>query len=237
MAIAQTRADQRLSTSVGVVFGRQVIHEDDAAVFVGDGCDGTQPVEERPEFILVNHSLPRPCLSSQIPAPAAANTVRPAAAVMTVFFSIPGDAPCDRVYDIEFTNGIVGAGVVPISNRAAVFNESLPVQTKDGCLVVGGLAEFLRGDCNTDQIVDIADPAATMSYLFLNVYHPNCMDACDSNDDGVVDLADVMCTLRFLFKLGPVLPPPGPFTPGLDPTPDIYGLDLGCEDGDQCDGP
>jgi hypothetical protein len=61
------------------------------------------------------------------------------------------------------------------------------------------------------------------------------MDACDANDDGVIDLADVCATLRFLFKLGPILPDPGPYPPGgYDPTPDLYGIDLGCEAGDPC---
>ena len=126
---------------------------------------------------------------------------------------------------------------MPIYNRAAVFNQSVPGEHARGwrACCVGGKAAFIRGDCNTDQWVDIADPAATMSYLFLGVFDPSCLDACDSNDDGVVDLADVASTLRFLFKLGPILPPPGPYPPGgYDPTPDIYGLDLGCEAGDPC---
>ena len=155
--------------------------------------------------------------------------------VLNVFFAIPEDATCDTTYDLTFCDGITGAGEVPISNRAAVFNESKPVRTNDGCLTVGGTAEFLRGDCNTDGMVDIADPAATMTYLFLSLYDPSCLDACDSNDDGMVNLADVTATLRFLFKLGPILPPPGPYVPGIDPTEDAYGVDLGCESGNPCD--
>jgi len=156
--------------------------------------------------------------------------------VLTVAFEIPLDAECHTEYPLTFCDGITGAGTVPISNRVAVFNESYPadVSAGHGCITVGGSALFLRGDCNTDGVVDIADPAATMSYLFLGVYHPSCMDACDSNDDGVIDLADVVNTLRFLFKFGPEPPPPGPYVPGYDPTPDIYGLDLGCEAGDPC---
>ncbi|HAK96083.1 MAG TPA: hypothetical protein DCM87_14090, partial [Planctomycetes bacterium] len=68
---------------------------------------------------------------------------------------------------------------------------------------------------------------------FLGVYFPSCLDACDSNDDGVVDLADVVNTLRWLFKQGPIIPMPYPMR-GIDTTPDIYGLDLGCETGDPC---
>jgi hypothetical protein len=159
--------------------------------------------------------------------------------VIDIYFKIPETAECETTYAIEFCEGAKGAGTVPIYNRAAVFNESKTVNLHKGdgsaCLVVGGKAAFIRGDCNTDQWVDIADPAATMSYLFLGVFDPQCLDACDSNDDGVIDLADVASTLRFLFKLGPILPPPGPYPPGgYDTTDDIYGLDLGCEAGDPC---
>jgi hypothetical protein len=158
--------------------------------------------------------------------------------VIDIYFKIPATAECETSYSVKFVNPVYGAGEVPIYNRASVFNESRAVTLHNEvgvCVVVGGKAAFIRGDCNTDQMVDIADPAATMSYLFLGVYDPACLDACDSNDDGVVDLADVASTLRFLFKLGPILPLPGPYPPGgYDPTPDIYGLDLGCEAGDPC---
>jgi len=156
--------------------------------------------------------------------------------VLNVYFSIPAGQPCHEEYGIRFKNGVLGAGEVAISNRVAVFNASYPATTHNGCVRVGGAhdPEFIRGDCNTDWEVDIADPAATMSYLFLGVYSPKCLDACDSNDDGVVDLADVVNTLRFLFKQGPRIPAPYP-TAGTDPTPDIYGLDLGCDTGNVCD--
>ena len=159
--------------------------------------------------------------------------------VLNVYFTIPEGIACDTQFDINFQNPVFGAGTVPISNRVAVFNYSYPATFDNdgvgGCITVGGVAAFIRGDCNTDQWVDIADPAATMSYLFLGVFAPQCLDACDSNDDGVVDLADTVSTLRFLFKLGPILPAPGPYPPGgYDPTPDIYDLDLGCVAGDPC---
>jgi len=156
--------------------------------------------------------------------------------VINIYFWIPDDQECGTCYDITFCEPAFGAGQVPIYNRAAVFNESLSVITHDGCLCVGGKAIFIRGDCNTDQQVDIADPAATMSYLYLGVYDPSCLDACDANDDGMVDLADVVATLNYLFKLAPALPEPGPYPPGgYDPTPDAYGLDLGCEAGNPCE--
>jgi hypothetical protein len=153
--------------------------------------------------------------------------------VLNLFFYIPVGTPCNTSFALEFVDGLTGAGTVPIRNRVAVFNASYPATVTAGSLTVGGSPKFIRGDCNMDQSVDIADPAATMSHLFLGVYAPECMDACDSNDDGVVDLADAVSTLRFLFKLGKVLPAPYPLA-GSDPTPDIYGLDLGCVAGDPC---
>jgi len=164
--------------------------------------------------------------------------------VLNIYFSIPADVPCTAAdgsptqFNISFQDGLYGAGDVAISNRVAVFNESYPADISSdygACLTVSGQhdSEFIRGDCNSDELVDIADPAATMSYLFLGVYSPACLDACDSNDDGVVDLADAVMTLRWLFKLGPIIPMPYPDR-GPDTTPDIYGLDLGCETGDPC---
>ena len=158
--------------------------------------------------------------------------------VVHIFLDIPETAECDDCFDLTFCEGITGVCSYPIYNRAAVFNESLPARTHDGCICAGGsgYGEFVRADCNSDQWVDVADPAATMSYLFLGVYDPSCLDACDSNDDGMIDLADVCATLRFLFKGGEEPPAPGPYPPGgFDLTPDAYGIDLGCEAGDPCD--
>jgi len=156
--------------------------------------------------------------------------------VLNVYFEIPEDATCHTEYTLSFCDGATGAGSVPIFNRAAVFNRSYPVRTHAGCIRVLGRGIFIRGDCNGDGQVDIADSPAVSEYLFLGDYVPPCLDACDSNDDGIVSLSDVTFSLRYLFKFGPMIPPPGPFPPGgLDPTPDAFGLDLGCESGTFCE--
>ncbi len=154
--------------------------------------------------------------------------------VCRIQFCAGANILCGECLPITFCNGAVGAGSVPINNRAAIFNESVPANLHAGEVCVSAVPAFKRGDCNFDGEVDIADPAATMSYVFLGVYHPRCLDACDSNDDGVIDLADTVKTLRFLFKFGSQPPAPGPYVAGPDPTPDVYGLDLGCVAGDSC---
>ena len=140
-------------------------------------------------------------------------------------FSVAPDAGCDVEFPIEFRNGINGAGTVPISNRASIDNRSIPAQLHDGCIFVARKdGEFIRGDCNWDTLVDIADPAATINYLFIDdwqtKFYPPCKDACDANDDGRLDLADSVMELRYLFQFGPPPPAPGPLLAGPDPTRD-----------------
>ncbi len=79
---------------------------------------------------------------------------------------------------------------------------------------------FLRGDSNGDGRVDISDPIRTLNWLFNGAAVPPCLDAADANDSGKVDISDAIFTLNFLFTGGREPPPPGPRTPGGDPTPD-----------------
>jgi hypothetical protein len=146
-----------------------------------------------------------------------------------------GQISCGEMLDITFCDGAVGAGSVPINNRAAVYHQSIPPKLIAGTLEVGGAEEFRRGDCNFDGEVDIADPPSILGHVFSGVFYPPCMDACDANDDGTIDLADSVKVLRWLFKFGSEPPAPGPFVPGPDPTPDLFGSDLGCEASGECD--
>ncbi len=79
---------------------------------------------------------------------------------------------------------------------------------------------FLRGDSNGDGRVDISDPIRTLNWLFSGAAVPPCLDAADANDSGKVDISDAIFTLNFLFNGSREPPPPGPRTPGGDPTPD-----------------
>ena len=79
-----------------------------------------------------------------------------------------------------------------------------------------GFKDFVRGDCNMDTEIDLADPIFLLNCLFLGGPCGTCSDACDSNDDDVMDLSDAIYTLSFTFLGGP--PPPLPFpTCGPDP--------------------
>ena len=78
---------------------------------------------------------------------------------------------------------------------------------------------FIRGDANLDGALDLSDPVAILSRLFLGAEGEHCADAEDANDDGQVDLSDAVYGLRYLFLGGNA--PPAPFPrPGPDLTAD-----------------
>ena len=97
--------------------------------------------------------------------------------------------------------------------------------TSSGSTYVFALeCDFVRGDCNVDGVITVADPVYNLEYLFENG-PSECLDAQDSNDDGTLDISDPIYNLGYQFNMGP--PPPAPFPAcGVDPTDD--GLD--CSD-------
>jgi hypothetical protein len=66
--------------------------------------------------------------------------------------------------------------------------------------------EYVHGDANSDQILDMADAVYLLNYLFKAEDPPVPLDAGDANCDGQVEIADVIYLLNYLFKNGP--PPP-----------------------------
>lgn len=117
------------------------------------------------------------------------------------------------------------------------FAETRVLGTSPGQVVTGDIsvsatvmitapdADFRRGDSNNDGVENIADPVATLSYLFAGAAVPECLDTADANDDGSVNVADAVYTLAYLFAGGALLPSPWPAC-GPDPTPDALGCVL-----------
>ena len=88
------------------------------------------------------------------------------------------------------------------------------------CLLVPGVLfaqeEFIRGDCENDGRVDIADALMIVDFVFDSF--PACWEACDVNDDGISGLVDAALLLNYLLADGAA--PASPFPQcGPDPTP------------------
>ncbi len=97
--------------------------------------------------------------------------------------------------------------------------------TPDGTVLRGELDPraapvFLRGDCNSDGLVDVADANWMTAIGILDGPFPQCHTACDANDDGSANIADGVYVLEYLFEDGPAPRPPFPFC-GPDPTADL----------------
>ncbi len=85
--------------------------------------------------------------------------------------------------------------------------------------------DFIRGDFDGINGVNITDAYNLAQYLFLQGAAPQCADAADVNDDGVLDVSDPVWLLFALFVQGSP-PPRAPFPePGNDPT---FRDNLGC---------
>ena len=141
------------------------------------------------------------------------------------------NAPCNSELAGTFTNGVNGSENVSINNVVAINDQGFGVNTFNCNVRIEAAREFVRGDCNFDTFVNIADAAAMISLQFQGASFP-CFDACDANDDGFINLADTVFLLAYLFDSGPVPPAPGPdATDGPDPTADF----LSCAGGnDPC---
>ena len=96
--------------------------------------------------------------------------------------------------------------------RAIAVDESSNVYVTGDCYV-GEIQDWdyvtikyfqsLRGDCNRDGIIDIADVVYLINYLFIDGPAPVPLEAGDANCDGLVDIADVVYLINYLFINGP----------------------------------
>jgi hypothetical protein len=96
---------------------------------------------------------------------------------------------------------------------------------------VASAPRFVRGDGNSDGLIDMADGLKLLGFLFLGREPPECLDAAHATDSGtVLDLADAVFVFGYLF-LGRDAPrPPTPSGAdyavgdcGIDETPDGFG--------------
>ena len=154
-----------------------------------------------------------------------------------VFLAFDGNTPVVEI-TVE-TNAATLTGDLVGKNTIADFRDDIGDPELPSSIVVDGnsfLADknsglitltpvidqpFIRGNCNNDGIVNIADGIWSLNELFLAGPTNVCEEACDANDDGSYDQTDAVYIFNFQFLGGP--PPPAPFP------------DCGTEEGAPCD--
>ncbi|MBI4601424.1 MAG: lamin tail domain-containing protein [Planctomycetes bacterium] len=91
---------------------------------------------------------------------------------------------------------------------------------------------LLRGDCDADGTIDIADPIRLLFASFAGASVP-CLSACDANGDGSTGgVSDALHLLRYLFLQGPApvapFPDCGPPSLATDPVLGCAAPPAGC---------
>ena len=74
----------------------------------------------------------------------------------------------------------------------------------DPSLVREGISQFVYGDCNGDNIIDVGDVVYLINYLYRNDDPPVPEEAGDCNCDGIVDVGDVVYLINYLYRGGEV---------------------------------
>ncbi|OUU21439.1 MAG: hypothetical protein CBC13_08940 [Planctomycetia bacterium TMED53] len=159
--------------------------------------------------------------------------------IMLLNFSVANDLggqPAPLTTSISF---IPSSGQPPITNRIVDGSYSETPNLVDGSIELVDFNPFVRGDCNRDSSVDIADGIAILAYLFqsqpVGGSSGPCLDACDVDDSAGggnpgIGIGDAVYVFTYQFAGGS--PPPAPFPSlGIDPT---TGDGIGC-DGDADD--
>ncbi len=141
-------------------------------------------------------------------------------------FDIAEDAPAGQSTTLALVND---PKISRINNIFIVDGQKrVPALKSAEVMILGDgppfLKRFLRGDFDGDLQLDIADPIATLNFLFVaNAEDPPCRDSVDFDDGGQVDISDPIASLNFLFVGGPPPLPPYP-SPGFDPSPDEFDV-------------
>lgn len=120
---------------------------------------------------------------------------------------IPNLPPVDLVV-VPMTGPLSGAALTPNVEEATI---TITEEEK--------LIAFIRGDCNGDKTLSLADGLYGLQHIFTVGSALICEDACDTDDSGILEVTDMIHIFNFHFLDGPAPGAPYP-TAGVDPTTD-----------------
>ena len=105
-------------------------------------------------------------------------------------------------------------GSPPVVNIVVVGGNSLDPSLTDGSVTLNPTyappdTPFVRGNCNGDDRVDIADGIWILNEMFQGGPAGTCAEACDANSDDMTDTADAIFVISYRLLSGPM--PTAPF--------------------------
>ena len=105
-------------------------------------------------------------------------------------------------------------GSPPVVNIVVVGGSSLDPSLTDGSVTLNPTyappdTPFVRGNCNGDDRVDIADGIWILNEMFQGGPAGTCVEACDANSDDMTDTADAIFVISYRLLSGPM--PTAPF--------------------------
>ncbi len=138
----------------------------------------------------------------------------------------------ERAEGVEFDESIDPARLTVMVPRLAPATVGVSVRNVDGRSsdavdfeVLALPPQFVRGDVNLDEVVDLSDVVRLLGHLFRGLPAP-CPDAGDADNDESLAVTDAIFLLEFLFRRG--VPPPSPHP---DQGDDDGEGPLGCPEG------
>ncbi|MDE0960404.1 MAG: hypothetical protein OSB09_06460 [Planctomycetota bacterium] len=117
----------------------------------------------------------------------------------------------DTTTALAWSNDLGSPSVV---NIVVVGGNSIDPSLTDGSVTLSPSyappdVAFVRGNCNGDQSVNIADGIWILNEMFQGGPAGTCAEACDANSDDFIDTADAIFVISYRLLSGPV--PSAPF--------------------------
>lgn len=102
-------------------------------------------------------------------------------------------------------------GSPPVDNVVVVNGSSIEPALIDGTITLQPVFDipFIRGNCNGDNKVNIADGIWILNELYLQGPSSTCVAACDANEDAKYDAGDAVFIINYRLLDGPM--PSAPF--------------------------
>jgi hypothetical protein len=72
----------------------------------------------------------------------------------------------------------------------------------DAQLQVLGEPQYICGDANSDEIVDVSDAVHIINYIFVGGFTPEPIEAADPNCYTIVDVSDAVWIINYVFVGG-----------------------------------